>query len=175
MRRHYRQRRDTLLDALHRWLPVASVSGTAAGLHLVLRLPDAIPASKVVETAARQGLALTAVQRYVLLDGTARDDCLVLGFGNIATSVIDVAVRRLADAVSTVRGRSIDGSWQRKFPELLPRPTAASRSFRALLGLPCHPDEERIRISFQRWSCGSFAGSGRRRSGFSLLRRLRLH
>jgi GntR family transcriptional regulator/MocR family aminotransferase len=104
MRRHYRQRRDTLLDALHRWLPVASVSGTAAGLHLVLRLPDAIPASTVVETAARHGLALTAVQRYVLLDGTARDDCLVLGFGNIATSAIDVAVRRLADAVSTVRG-----------------------------------------------------------------------
>jgi GntR family transcriptional regulator/MocR family aminotransferase len=104
MRLHYRQRRDTLLEARHRWLPVASVSGTAAGLHLVLKLPDAIPASKVVEAAAGQGLALTAVQRYVLLDGAARDDCLVLGFGNIATSAIDVAVRRLAEAVSTVRG-----------------------------------------------------------------------
>jgi GntR family transcriptional regulator/MocR family aminotransferase len=79
------------------------VTGTAAGLHLVLELPDAIPASKVVEAATSQGLALTAVQRYALLEGTARDDCLVLGFGNIATGAIDAAVLRLAEAVSTAR------------------------------------------------------------------------
>jgi GntR family transcriptional regulator/MocR family aminotransferase len=102
LRRHYRQRRDTLLEALHRSLPSARVSGAAAGLHLVLKLPDATPASKVVETAAREGLALTAVQRYALFDGTARDDCLVLGYGNIATGAIDMAVRCLAEAVSTV-------------------------------------------------------------------------
>jgi RNA polymerase sigma-70 factor (ECF subfamily) len=102
LRRHRRQRRDTLLEALHRSHPGARVSGTAAGLHLVLKLPDAMPASKVAEAAAREGLALAGVQRYALVDGTARDDRLVLGYGNLSTGAIDAAVRRLAEAVRTV-------------------------------------------------------------------------
>ena len=41
MRARHRARRDALLGALTAGLPAASVKGVAAGLHLVVTLPDA--------------------------------------------------------------------------------------------------------------------------------------
>ena len=41
MRARHRARRDALLGALTTGLPAASVQGVAAGLHLVVTLPDA--------------------------------------------------------------------------------------------------------------------------------------
>ena len=39
MRRVYRQRHDVLVAALARWLPDATMSGVAAGLHVLVTLP----------------------------------------------------------------------------------------------------------------------------------------
>src|SRR5665213_3498399 len=40
MRARYRNRRDTLVDALTETLPEAAVRGVAAGLHITVQLPD---------------------------------------------------------------------------------------------------------------------------------------
>ena len=54
----YRQRRDRLVSALSRRVRDVSVSGIAAGLHAVVRLPPGVSEAAVIERAAARGLAL---------------------------------------------------------------------------------------------------------------------
>ena len=55
-RRIYRQRRDALIDALARWLPEATPSGVAAGLHLLVTLPADLDEALVTERALAAGV-----------------------------------------------------------------------------------------------------------------------
>lgn len=105
MRQQYRQRRDALVAALRQHLPEATVSGTAAGLHLVLTLPGGVSAARVTETAARRGLALSHLGRYRLSRDESHepDDRLVVGYGKIAMSAVGDAVACLAGAVADAR------------------------------------------------------------------------
>ena len=48
-RREYRERRDRLVAALEARLPECRVTGVAAGLHLLLRLPPGTDEAAVVE------------------------------------------------------------------------------------------------------------------------------
>jgi GntR family transcriptional regulator/MocR family aminotransferase len=102
MRQLYRQRRDALVAALRHHVPAAQVSGTAAGLHLVLALPGSVSAAALTEAAAQRGLALSALDRYRLAAGSAGDSRLILGYGNIATAAVGPAVACLAEALATV-------------------------------------------------------------------------
>lgn len=97
-RLRFRRRRDALLAALAVALPRAEVAGSAAGLHLLLRLPDGTDPAAVVAAGARRGLRLSAaaptaerVRSY--------DACLILGYGNLADAAVDEAVRALAESV----------------------------------------------------------------------------
>ncbi|WP_346178321.1 PLP-dependent aminotransferase family protein [Streptomyces cuspidosporus] len=63
MRLRYRRRRDQLVAALAERAPGVRVSGIAAGLHAVLRLPPGTERS-VVQGAAWQGLAMDGLSRF---------------------------------------------------------------------------------------------------------------
>ncbi|MFE9608580.1 PLP-dependent aminotransferase family protein [Streptomyces sp. NPDC006012] len=80
-RLRYRNRRDALVAALAARAPEVHVTGIAAGLHAVLRLPPGTERS-VVQAAAWQGLALHGLStyRHVQAD-TAPLDALVVGYG----------------------------------------------------------------------------------------------
>ena len=106
LRRHYRQRRDRLLEALHRHLPTAEIAGTAAGLHLMLNLPGAVDATDVVAAARERDLAVAPLERYTLADVDTTKPRLVVGYGNIAAPAINAAVERLALAIADVRRHS---------------------------------------------------------------------
>ncbi|MBO0824718.1 MAG: PLP-dependent aminotransferase family protein, partial [Actinobacteria bacterium] len=54
----YRRRRDHLLSALAREVPEVGVTGIAAGLHAVIRLPTGVAEEDVIATAASRGLAV---------------------------------------------------------------------------------------------------------------------
>ena len=54
----YRQRRDRLVSALAREVPGVGVSGIAAGLHVLVRLPAGLPEQDVIARAATRGLAV---------------------------------------------------------------------------------------------------------------------
>jgi GntR family transcriptional regulator / MocR family aminotransferase len=99
-RRQYRLRRNALIAALREHLPAATVGGVAAGLHLVLTLPGDLNAAVVVEAAGERGLALTALDRYLLPESAAATNRLVLGYGNIGPGAIGAATRRLAEAIT---------------------------------------------------------------------------
>ncbi|MFF0158886.1 PLP-dependent aminotransferase family protein [Streptomyces sp. NPDC005263] len=80
-RLRYRRRRDALVAALAARAPEVHVTGIAAGLHAVLRLPPGSEQS-VVQAAAWQGLAVHGLARYRHPDAIAEQpmDALVVGY-----------------------------------------------------------------------------------------------
>ncbi|POX54258.1 GntR family transcriptional regulator [Streptomyces sp. Ru71] len=80
-RLRYRRRRDALVAALAARAPHVHVTGIAAGLHAVLRLPPGTEQA-VVQAAAWQGLAVTGLSFYRHPNSTADPvDALVVGYG----------------------------------------------------------------------------------------------
>ncbi|MEH0445938.1 PLP-dependent aminotransferase family protein [Streptomyces sp. B21-102] len=82
MRTRYRRRRDALVAALAERAPAIRVTGIAAGLHAVLRLPPGTEAA-VLRAAARQGLAVDGLTpRHRHAGAVAAPlDALVVGYG----------------------------------------------------------------------------------------------
>lgn len=80
-RLRYRRRRDALVRALAERAPDVRVTGIAAGLHAVLRLPPGTERT-VVQAAAWEGLALHGLERHRHPDATTGPlDALVVGYG----------------------------------------------------------------------------------------------
>lgn len=80
-RLRYRRRRDALVAAVTARAPEARVTGIAAGLHVLLRLPPGTEQS-VVQAAHWRGLALHGLARYSNPAARAEPvDALVVGYG----------------------------------------------------------------------------------------------
>ncbi|MEV0536958.1 PLP-dependent aminotransferase family protein [Kitasatospora sp. NPDC050463] len=101
-RRRYRDRRDHLLAALAARAPSIEVSGIAAGLHAVLRLPPGTERS-VLKAAAYRGLALDGLADYrhprIGLDAMPAADGLVVGYAAPADHAYQAAVAALCDVL----------------------------------------------------------------------------
>jgi GntR family transcriptional regulator/MocR family aminotransferase len=87
-RRRYSRLRETLMDALARELPEARVSGAAAGLYVVVGLPDSVSESAVLAAARLRGIALEGVG--------GSTPALVVGYANLADAAVGPAVEALA-------------------------------------------------------------------------------
>ncbi|MFF7792088.1 aminotransferase class I/II-fold pyridoxal phosphate-dependent enzyme [Streptomyces sp. NPDC007991] len=80
-RLRYRRRRDALVTAVADRAPEARVTGIAAGLHVLLRLPPGTE-QPVVQAAHWRGLALHGLTRYRHAAALAEPpDALVVGYG----------------------------------------------------------------------------------------------
>jgi GntR family transcriptional regulator/MocR family aminotransferase len=98
----YRTRRDRLLTALQQTLPPGcTVSGAAAGLHLVLDLPPGTRTATVTAAAARLGIDITDLDRYRHPPDPTRP-ALVLGYGNLPDRSIPPAVTALGAALTSL-------------------------------------------------------------------------
>jgi GntR family transcriptional regulator/MocR family aminotransferase len=93
VRTRQRQRRDALLDALTRHLPQARVQGVAAGLHLLVLLPE-LDDDQVLAAAAREhGVAVHPLSWHRTHPGPPG---LVIGYAATTPDRLREAVRRLA-------------------------------------------------------------------------------
>ncbi|WP_137990697.1 PLP-dependent aminotransferase family protein [Streptomyces vilmorinianum] len=97
--RAYRERRDALVAALEEHFPGTAVSGIAAGLHIIARVPSLYgPPARLVERAASAGVVLRPLEEY----GTARPTDgavrLVIGYAHLTPSEIARGVRLAAEA-----------------------------------------------------------------------------
>jgi GntR family transcriptional regulator/MocR family aminotransferase len=90
----YRRRRDRLVAALRQDAPRVRVTGIAAGLHAVLRLPPGQREEDLVARGARHGLALEGLGAYSLGDHHARP-ALVVGYATPPGHAYTTAVARL--------------------------------------------------------------------------------
>jgi GntR family transcriptional regulator / MocR family aminotransferase len=94
-RQVYRRRRDTLVSSITRRLPGLRLDGAAAGLHLLLRLPDAVDDMAVARTAEARGVRVEALSPMSLVAASERG--LVLGYSRLPAERIDGAVEMLAE------------------------------------------------------------------------------
>jgi GntR family transcriptional regulator / MocR family aminotransferase len=97
-RRRYRARRDALVAAVARHLPGARVTGVAAGLHAIVRLPHAVDGLALMQAAGNRSVGVYPVG-YAYLRPRPLDDGLVLGYANLAEPAIEEGVRLLALAL----------------------------------------------------------------------------
>ncbi|GAA2433207.1 PLP-dependent aminotransferase family protein [Mycolicibacterium llatzerense] len=98
MRRRYLARRNSLLRALGRHLPEATVLGAAAGVHLTVSLPADCEIDDVVRRAANRRVRIDPLSWCYTEPGAAPPG-LILGYANLTESQIDTGVRAIAAAV----------------------------------------------------------------------------
>lgn len=98
-RQRYRRRRDQLAAAVADRAPEVTVTGIAAGLHAVLRLPPGTEQA-VVQAAHWQGLALHCLAFYRHRLAVAEQlDALVVGYGTPPDSTWPTALEALCRAL----------------------------------------------------------------------------
>jgi GntR family transcriptional regulator/MocR family aminotransferase len=105
MRTRYRSRRDALIDALTQALPEAAVRGVAAGLHVVVQLPDDVNEQTIREEAHDRRVELETMADY-RPDTRERPPVLLLGYAQMPESTIRAGVQELAKAVQAARARA---------------------------------------------------------------------
>ena len=98
----YRRRRDELVAALAVRLPRLHVEGVAAGLHVLLRLPDRVDDVALACEAAGRGIGVRALFPMQLAGGPQRGP--LLGYGRLTVDRIDDAVEALAAVVGPGAG-----------------------------------------------------------------------
>lgn len=97
--RAYRARRDALTAALAEHFPGTEVSGIAAGLHIIARLPERYgPEAGFAARAADAGIALRLMSECGTVRPADRSVSLVLGYAQLAPLDIARGVRLLAEA-----------------------------------------------------------------------------
>ncbi|MBF9129775.1 PLP-dependent aminotransferase family protein [Plantactinospora sp. S1510] len=97
LRRMHRLRRDAVVTAVRRYLPAARISGVAAGLHLVVELPEHVDDGPLAEAAHRAGLGPVPLSRLRLAPGGPPG--LVLGYATHPPDVLTRAVATLAELI----------------------------------------------------------------------------
>ncbi|WP_079061486.1 PLP-dependent aminotransferase family protein [Streptomyces griseoruber] len=99
MRQRYRGRRDRLVEALAAQAPHIEVTGVAAGLHAVLRLPAGTERS-AVRAAAWHGVALDGLADYRHPEtDMAAGDGLVVGYATPSEHGYGAALEALCEAL----------------------------------------------------------------------------
>jgi GntR family transcriptional regulator/MocR family aminotransferase len=96
-RKRYRARRDNLVAALTASIPEATVSGAAAGLHLLLGLGTEADSGAVRRHALKLGVRVANLNKYRCSGQPWQG--LVLGYGNLADHQVDEGVALLATAI----------------------------------------------------------------------------
>ncbi|MDR3036338.1 MAG: PLP-dependent aminotransferase family protein, partial [Kitasatospora sp.] len=99
-RLHYRRRRDALVETLAAQAPDVHVTGIAAGLHALLRLPPGTERT-VVQAAAWQGLAVHGLRRFRHAHAVVEPpDALVVGYATPPDHAWAGALEALCRALS---------------------------------------------------------------------------
>jgi GntR family transcriptional regulator/MocR family aminotransferase len=98
VRRAYAERRALLVEELGTAVPGATIEGAAAGVHLVLALPDPLDTERLTAATAAHGVAASSVESYARRPPAAARR-LVLGYGRLPTPSVRPAVAALAAAL----------------------------------------------------------------------------
>lgn len=96
LRLRHRERRDAAVDAIHRYLPGCTIDGIAAGLHVLVRLPDHADDVALAARARNVGLAVQPLSSHRAAPGPPG---VVIGYGPHSPRRLDAAIRQLGEFV----------------------------------------------------------------------------
>jgi len=99
----YRRRRDRLAAMVRRQAPHVEVTGVAAGLQALLRLPSGQREDDVVARAGARGLAIDGLAGYHT-GGARHGPALVIGYARPADHAFTTALARLAAVLAGLAG-----------------------------------------------------------------------
>ncbi|MFI8189536.1 PLP-dependent aminotransferase family protein [Streptomyces sp. NPDC085946] len=115
--RAYRERRDALVAALREHFPGSEVSGIAAGLHVIVALPERYgPRDRFLARVAAAGVAVRALREYTYDEAAVnagdfagsgdggKGVRLVMGYAHVPRTRIGEGVRLMAEAVTAADG-----------------------------------------------------------------------
>jgi GntR family transcriptional regulator / MocR family aminotransferase len=94
----YRRRRDRLVATLRRRVPDAEISGIAAGLHALVKLPAGMAEDMALKRAAERGVAITGRRKFAAPDD-APPPALLVGYATPPAHAFTGAVARLCAAL----------------------------------------------------------------------------
>jgi GntR family transcriptional regulator/MocR family aminotransferase len=97
-RRRYRARRDAVVTAIAKHLPAVVVGGAAAGLHVVVWLPEGTDEAGAAERARARGIAIDALHTDCTTVAP-RGPALLLGYAALPEPTLDRAITELAAAL----------------------------------------------------------------------------
>lgn len=92
LRLRHRERRDAAVEAITRYLPGCRIDGIAAGLHLVVELPDHTDDRALADAAAHEGIAVQPLSRHRFVAGAPG---VVIGYGPHPPARLAAAIRAL--------------------------------------------------------------------------------
>ena len=98
MRLRYRRRRDVLLAALSAHLPGLEIAGAAAGLNLLLRLPDAASEQRALAALEARGVAVQGLADGGYYEGEPEHG-LIVGYAATQEHAYAAAVDALVEAL----------------------------------------------------------------------------
>ncbi|MFV0347950.1 MAG: PLP-dependent aminotransferase family protein [Halodesulfovibrio sp.] len=97
----YRRKRLFLLECLRRHFGKAfSVSGQAAGLHMVARFPGICFSEEVLATMRAQGVLAVPVEQHSLCRDGAHADELIMGYAHLSEESMERGVHALRSALA---------------------------------------------------------------------------
>jgi GntR family transcriptional regulator/MocR family aminotransferase len=97
MRKVYGRRREALIAAVDRWLAEAHTTGVAAGLHVVVMLPDGADAEQIAADALALGVEVETLAGF-RADRSPIPPGSVLGYGKLTPPQINDGIQRIAAA-----------------------------------------------------------------------------
>lgn len=92
LRLRHRRRRDAAVAAINHYLPGCQIEGIAAGLHLVVFLPDDLDDTALAANAATEGIAVQPLSAHRFTPGRPG---LVIGYGPHPAPRLDAAIKTL--------------------------------------------------------------------------------
>ncbi|MCV9885080.1 MocR-like pyridoxine biosynthesis transcription factor PdxR [Metabacillus halosaccharovorans] len=98
MKRIYKQRREALVNSLKSQFPDCVILGHAAGMHLVVEIPQVDYHQSLMNWIQKYGVKIYSVDQYSLVKNTHRNK-VVLGYGSLSIEKIEKGVRRLKEAI----------------------------------------------------------------------------
>ncbi len=100
----YRARRDRLVSELRRKVPEVAVTGIAAGLHVLIRLPAGVAEEDVIDCAAARGVALQGLASC-RVGGPELGPALIVGYAAPPGHAFSAAVTALCAVLRAMLGR----------------------------------------------------------------------
>jgi GntR family transcriptional regulator / MocR family aminotransferase len=96
LRRRHRKRRDAMVDAVSNYLPMASVHGAAAGLHLTITFEDGVNDVELAAAALQKGVKTHPLSWHCQLPHAPG---LVLGYAARTPTELTEAIAIIAEVI----------------------------------------------------------------------------
>ena len=99
MRKHYRQKRDTVIAAVHQspLAPYAAITEEDAGLHFLMTLDTPLSDGTLRRLAAQRGVRLAMLSEYYSDPAAAPPHVLVVNYSGVELEKLPRALARLAE------------------------------------------------------------------------------